>query len=69
MSETDRPAETRPLDIEDLEEKGGWQKPVEPPIASARPTGLPKASQSQPSQFQGSSNGGSGGGGQEDGDA
>jgi hypothetical protein len=66
MTEKDRPFETRPQNIEDLVEKGGWQKPVAPPAASARPVGLPKVSQPQQSQPQGS---GSGGGGQEKGDA
>lgn len=63
MSEKDGPLETRPQNIEDLVEKGGWQKPVEPPTAAARPTGLPKASQGQQPQDSDS-----GSGGQEKGD-
>ena len=77
MTQHDRPIERRPLGLTDIEE-GGWQKPVKPPIADARPMGMPQASpaQAQPQAGAGGDAGAGGGdagaggaGAQGDGDA
>jgi hypothetical protein len=48
--ETDLSANSDPLPVRDDHrvEEGGWQKPVAPPKAESRPTGLPTASAKPP---------------------
>lgn len=58
--------EKRPLDMSDLIEEGGWQKPVSPPQADARPVGMPPK---RPAQAHGENAGGSGSGGGDQGQA